>query len=317
MFGSILSAAGGIIGGVLGNNAAKREQRRQEARLDAQRAEDIALQREFAQNSIQWRVQDAKSAGLHPLAALGVSGYQYTPAGMSSSGSPADYSWVGRAMGDMGQAIDGARQVGMTRAQRQKAESLADAMSAQQLKHGDLENEILALEIASKKARLSQESHPSMPLAVGPDGTLLIQGQEQSYMPSRVNPVSSPPRTAGVIDLRKPEVVLNQPGHREQQAGSNPDYSFQRVAGGGYAPVRTINGQDPYEDDALGAFAWNVRNRLLPTFWAGKAAYAGAPPKSWLPKGYDHWVWHNFKQAWMPAKKTDGFWQTFKRSYLP
>jgi hypothetical protein len=32
---------------------------------------NIALQREFAQKSIQWKTADAKAAGLHPLAALG------------------------------------------------------------------------------------------------------------------------------------------------------------------------------------------------------------------------------------------------------
>lgn len=33
-----------------------------------------AMQREAAQNSIRWRVNDAKAAGLHPLAALGAQG---------------------------------------------------------------------------------------------------------------------------------------------------------------------------------------------------------------------------------------------------
>ena len=34
-------------------------------------AKNAALQREFAQSGIQWKVADAKKAGLHPLAALG------------------------------------------------------------------------------------------------------------------------------------------------------------------------------------------------------------------------------------------------------
>lgn len=37
------------------------------------------LQKEFAQNSIQWRVDDAKKAGIHPLYALGAQGASYTP----------------------------------------------------------------------------------------------------------------------------------------------------------------------------------------------------------------------------------------------
>lgn len=38
-----------------------------------------AMQREFAQNSISWRVADAKRAGIHPLAALGVTPFNYQP----------------------------------------------------------------------------------------------------------------------------------------------------------------------------------------------------------------------------------------------
>lgn len=40
--------------------------------------ENIRLQKEFAQNSRQWAVEDAKKAGLHPLYALG-GGTTYTP----------------------------------------------------------------------------------------------------------------------------------------------------------------------------------------------------------------------------------------------
>lgn len=43
------------------------------------------LQKEFAQNSIQWKVQDAMKAGLHPLAALGASGYSASPIQIDNS----------------------------------------------------------------------------------------------------------------------------------------------------------------------------------------------------------------------------------------
>jgi hypothetical protein len=35
--------------------------------------------KEYAQNSVQWRVEDAKKAGIHPLAALGMQPYQNNP----------------------------------------------------------------------------------------------------------------------------------------------------------------------------------------------------------------------------------------------
>lgn len=59
----------------------------------AQRQEN--LQREFAQNSIQWRVNDAKKAGIHPVAALGSQGISYNPSyvgGDNFGGSQASIS---------------------------------------------------------------------------------------------------------------------------------------------------------------------------------------------------------------------------------
>lgn len=50
-----------------------------EDRPDEQRQQNVHLQKEFAQNSIQWRVNDAKAAGLHPLYGVGASGTSYSP----------------------------------------------------------------------------------------------------------------------------------------------------------------------------------------------------------------------------------------------
>lgn len=47
-------------------------------RKDQQR-ENVALQREFAQHGIGWRVEDAQRSGLHPLFALGGSGASFSP----------------------------------------------------------------------------------------------------------------------------------------------------------------------------------------------------------------------------------------------
>lgn len=42
-------------------------------------AQNMIMQKEFAQNGIQWRVQDAEKAGIAPLAALGASTAGYSP----------------------------------------------------------------------------------------------------------------------------------------------------------------------------------------------------------------------------------------------
>jgi hypothetical protein len=61
-------AAATVIGGMLNYGSSSSASKRA-----------IKLQKEMAKNGIQWRVADAKKAGLHPLAALGMSPNQATP----------------------------------------------------------------------------------------------------------------------------------------------------------------------------------------------------------------------------------------------
>lgn len=64
--------------------------------------ENMKMQKEFAQNGIQWRVQDAQKAGIHPAVALGAQTYQATP----SSVAPDVGSGVAGAFKHFGSAID-------------------------------------------------------------------------------------------------------------------------------------------------------------------------------------------------------------------
>lgn len=50
-----------------------------EDRPDEQRAQNVENQERFAKNSIQWRVADAKAAGLHPLFGLSGGGSSFSP----------------------------------------------------------------------------------------------------------------------------------------------------------------------------------------------------------------------------------------------
>lgn len=70
---SILAAAGltagaNLVGGLIGASESRRAAER-----------NANLQREFAQHGVRWRVQDAQAAGIHPLAALGMSPTEATP----------------------------------------------------------------------------------------------------------------------------------------------------------------------------------------------------------------------------------------------
>lgn len=78
--------AGPIIGGLFGKEA---EESRSDSSAAAtekqiefareQQARNEALQREFAQMGVRWRVEDAKAAGLHPLYALSSGGAAFAP----------------------------------------------------------------------------------------------------------------------------------------------------------------------------------------------------------------------------------------------
>lgn len=88
--------AGTAISEVDRQNDSKKAQRDANARIDYANAQNNATQREFAQNGIQWKVEDAKKAGIHPLYALG-----------ASTASPSfAFQPTGSVQADFGAAVD-------------------------------------------------------------------------------------------------------------------------------------------------------------------------------------------------------------------
>jgi hypothetical protein len=78
-----LKAAAPIVGGALGFFGSKKSS---DATAEAARM-NIAHQKEFAQKGIRWKVQDAKEAGLHPLAALGAQTGSFSPVSVGDQGA--------------------------------------------------------------------------------------------------------------------------------------------------------------------------------------------------------------------------------------
>lgn len=75
-FETVLPAvAGNLIQGLFADDSAE-DQRHS---VEMQQDKNIALQREFAQHGIRWRVEDAKAAGVHPMYALGAGGAAFAP----------------------------------------------------------------------------------------------------------------------------------------------------------------------------------------------------------------------------------------------
>lgn len=278
------SAIGGAIGGALGLISAGQSQ------ASAERLNQLNYlhQKEFAQNGIRWRVQDAKAAGLHPLAALGAQTSSYSPSAVI--GDSPDYSFLK----DMGQGIDRAMDAKATAKERAENEEKQNALFNEELKGKQLENQETETRIQSMKWDMAmqaarnaeqsvrtQQQVPPMP-SLAPDGSLM-PGQSDATSP-------------GGIESKPAEIVVNEPGRPAQERGSITELGFLRTSDGGYQPVMSNDAKNRLEEDIAGTFAWNRRNRLSAWFDLDRAK----PPKAWLPADKTDWSYDIMAGAWYP-----------------
>lgn len=157
MIGAALSAGANLIGGMI-NSSNVRDANRANAEA-AQR--NIKLQKTFAQEGIQWKVEDARKAGIHPLYALGAQTNSFSPV---SVGQVADTS-LGSAIASSGQDLS--RAINATRTAPQREAAISKTMQDLQLTNMGLQNELVAAQIAKLKSSIN----PPMP-TLGSDGVL-------------------------------------------------------------------------------------------------------------------------------------------------
>lgn len=100
-------------------------------------------QKEFASNAIQWKVKDAKAAGINPLVALGANTMSYSPQAIGGGTE---------MQSQMGQDL--------SRSALQTATNTQRAATQLNLENMDLKNDLLRTEIASAKARLTSQISP-------------------------------------------------------------------------------------------------------------------------------------------------------------
>lgn len=163
MFGSIAGAVGGVALDLYKDHQTM-------SHADFWNRQNIALQKEFAQNSIKWRVEDAKRAGVHPMAALGIQPASFSPVSSSINLS----SNTGDYLANMGQNIDRAVLAAKTQEERDKAKAIAEKQSALGLRKQELENDLLQAQIDSlsqtRTTALPPSAPPSSPSKVNPLG---------------------------------------------------------------------------------------------------------------------------------------------------
>lgn len=249
MLGALVGAGASLLGGLLNKSSSDKAQ----AASQQQALRQEALQKEFAQHGIQWRVEDAKKAGIHPIYALGGSGASYSPV---SSNFSADTS-IGSALAAAGQDVSGA--INRTRTQGQREDAFTIASKQLALEKGGLENELLRTEIASKTGRLRQSSGPPFP-----GSNFLIPGQAQS----------------GLVKDKPLERVNADPGATFQEPGAITDRGYARTAGGGLMPVPSADVKERIEDNWFQEMAHFMRNNVMPMFTQGDTPPYPAPAGS-------------------------------------
>ena len=151
MLGAVLGGIGSIGSSIIGNMFAKD-------------AADQAWnrQKKLAQKAVQWRVNDAVAAGLHPLAAHGMS-----PSAPGPSPAQVFAPDLGQMGADLGRAIEQSSS-GTERVQTQQIRL--------QLENGQLQNDLLRAQIASQRIRNAREVSPP----VSPGGKVFFNGTDMA-----------------------------------------------------------------------------------------------------------------------------------------
>lgn len=263
VWGSVISAAGGLLGGLLDRNS-----KSSSVGADFSWA-NLEEQKTLAREGIRMRVADAKAAGIHPLYAIGAPTLGGSPVQSFSDGG-GDSTWqssLGAAGQDIGRAID---------ATRTQGERVGARIEALQLDRAELENELLRSKIAREKAQIGPPLPSGNPYLNPPD--LLMPDNKIGVM----------------IDEKPMERTVTEPGRPFQEPGAIPDVGFVKTPTG-LAPVPSKDAKERIEDQAIPELMWSLRNNLLPSLGHGEP-----PPQHALPQGAYRWKWNVWKQEWQP-----------------
>lgn len=272
MIGALLGAAASVAGGIMGNKAQKEANRAAEAQAEKQ----AALQKEFAQSGIQWKVQDAEKAGVHPLYALGAQTASYQP--QSVGGGASDFSWLGDAGQNIGRAIDA------TTGPQGRMATIALRAAQMDLEGKGLDNDIKRATLASALQTGSQAGNgPGIPSLTDVPGTSIQDGPNIMVQ----NRLTAPFKSADHVEF-----------------GASPEVTLRKTKSG-WAPVIPEQLSESFEQDWPGRYQWMARNKLAtdpaivkiinrehprtgfrPYFHAGRGEYRYRPYPTFLKNRY-------------------------------
>jgi len=227
-----VNTVGSVVGGMMSDKSAS----------DAA-ARNAALQKEFAKKGIQWKVADAKKAGISPEFALGGSTTSFTP---TETGGK-----TGDMIADAGQNIARAALATGTQADRE----MDAQMKAETLRGMKLQNDKIDPALTS----INRPGNPPFP---HPNGNV-FPGQGNS-------PV--------VKDVAL-ERTGQSPSAPHSEGGSIPAVGWMNTPDGGLRPVPSQDVKNRIEDQLIPETVWATQNLVAPNFEKGPKPPKEALPK--------------------------------------
>jgi hypothetical protein len=195
--GSGVASVGSALGIGGGDGMSQKAAMRLQHRYDIEARQ--ANRRDY-KRQVQWRVQDAEKAGIHPLAALGIA--PYNAGAVNTVGIPPSSA---STMSKLGQNLSRASQAFKDVATRKYEMRLLEA----QVKTAEAEAGIRMEELNSIRARTRGDQVPPGPYSLGTDGKL------GSFQTTDAN-----------IDLVPRKRTASDPGHEHYDAGSGTMYTY-------------------------------------------------------------------------------------------
>lgn len=268
--GNVLGSVGDFIGGAMARNQ-QNQQFQQSAQLAQQQ---FQFQMDAAKQGIQWRVADAKAAGISPLVALGAPTFNPGAIGLSGGGVPPSTTDMAGALGRAGQDISNS--VGRTMTQEQRLQYAQQmAIGAAQLEKIKADTDVSRATAASVLARTAQsENTPAFPSIAG---SRFMPGQAEQY---------------GSVKYDPSKITSAQPTAPSVEAGTpKPSVEWRRLPNGDIEAAPTSPGAIANPSFLNPEYvSFFLRNRLFP---------GEKPPESMLPPSHVRFQW--FNGAWRPT----------------
>lgn len=190
---------------------------------------NVDFNTEMAKHGIQWRVEDAKAAGLHPLAALGAN--VQLPGGVVSGGeNPLDRV----SLDDMSQDISRAIKGKLTAKDRIKTEMATDL----KLQEQSLKNDLLKAQTTA----VNRATNPPFPDGNVTGDVIINPSESVSAKPGRPSMEAAGPVPAVQEFLNEDGTVTRWPSNKAKQAIEDSLYEYEHMYSNRISPFLMKSG---------------------------------------------------------------------------